>query len=121
MSVPAVTTEYWVGELAKLVTEHVAKTREAITRLEDRIIDLEGHAEHGPDGTCGVCAPEPETVSADTYSVDRIFSDDTDVRWASAEMECSHPTCFDHIMPGHAIVSAGPGHSGHNEWRHRDH
>lgn len=107
MSVPAKTTEYWVGELANLVTEHVARTKEAITRLEDRIIDLEGHAEHGPAGTCGVCAPEPETVGADVYVL-------STVRLADFEGECGDPFCSTSIRHGDDVIQR------QGKWVHND-
>ena len=65
MSVPVRPVEYWVGELAELVRDHVRQTSELIAMLEERITDLEGHVEHGPDGECGVCTPE--TVGAEVY------------------------------------------------------
>jgi hypothetical protein len=112
MSIPVKSTEYWVAELAKLFTEHVTHTKDVITDLENRVTDLEGHIEHGPGGECGICAPE--TVGADVYVLGVV-------QYATQPMECAHPTCFVGIEEGDEIARVGTGHSGHNEWRHRDH
>lgn len=167
MPVSVRSVEHWVAELGELVSQHVRTTNEKISALEARIIDLEGHIEHGPDGTCGVCASESETVGAVVYRADQdflsglgqIFVSESETECfdpfcggpilvgdsmvkvqegkyshvqcfnimsgdggtAHEEMTCAHSTCFVPIKPGDAIVFAGTGHSGHNEWRHRDH
>lgn len=112
MSVPVRPVEYWIAELSELVRQHVTLTNKKISELEARIVDLEGHAEHGSEGECGVCAPE--TVGADVYVLEVV-------QYATKEMECAYPTCFVSIEEGDEIARVETGHSGHNEWRHRDH
>lgn len=75
-----------IVELGQLVGGHVRATDAAMQLLEDRITDLEGHIEHGPEGRCGVCGPDdddeipyrPETVGAPLYVIGRIMNADTE-------------------------------------------
>lgn len=72
--------------------------RARITELEERVQDLEGHAEHGPDGTCGVCSPE--TVGADAYG--QIITSDR-------ETTCRNPHCGEPINPGDSVITVDEG------------
>lgn len=85
----------------------IAKADRRIKELNDRVEDLEGHAEHGPDGTCGVCAAEgsddgPETVSADEYATSDFNG------------YCAGLGCTNMINVGDSIVQTKRG------WKHRD-
>jgi hypothetical protein len=80
---PTITFERLVIELGELFAGHVRQTDAEMTELRNRIVDLEGHAEHGPSGRCGVCEPDdadeiayrPETVGAPLYAIHRIMND----------------------------------------------
>lgn len=91
-----------VRDMGELFRQHVASLSGKIKALEERVHELEEHAEH-----------KPKTVGADEYG-------SGDVAISDFESECSYPICFTPIVPGDAIVRTGTGHSGHNEWRHRD-
>lgn len=69
-----------------------------VTELEERVQDLEGHAEHGPDGECGVCAPE--TVGRDKYG---------DLTTADSESKCRNPHCGEPINAGDDVITVGEG------------
>lgn len=98
-----------VRDMGELFRTHVAQQNERIRELSDRVQDLEGHAEHGPDEECGICAPE--TVGADEYGTgDVAISDFTG--------ECS--SCDEKIKPGNEIVALGWDDDAQMKWRHRD-
>ncbi len=102
-----------VRDMGELFRTHVAQQNEKIRALETRVLDLEGHAEHGPAETCGFCAPDdaPETVGADEYGTgDVAISDFTG--------ECEE--CDDKIKPGDEIVALGWGTDAQMRWRHRE-
>lgn len=93
--------------LTECVREHAQMTNAKIKTLEDRITDLEGHAEHGPDGECGVCAPE--TVGPEEYVQGVAVSEFTG--W------CAGETCWENIVPGDQIVQNEQGMWVHNDCR----
>lgn len=99
-----------VADGFELIRQRFAAQNETIRALTERVQDLEGHVEHGPDGTCGVCDPEPDdakTVGADEYGSDVVIADFVD--------DCAAaPDCTVLIKPGHEIVNT------HEGWRHRD-
>lgn len=98
-----------VRDMGELFRTHVAQQNERIRELSERVQDLEGHAEHGPDGECGICSPE--TVGADEYGTSAVaISDFTG--------DCEE--CDDKITPGQEIVALGRGADAQMKWRHRD-
>jgi hypothetical protein len=96
-----------VRDLGELVRAHIAQLNEKIDRLEERVLDLEGHAEHGRDGECGMCVPE--TVGADEYGTSDVAISDF-----TGECESNDPACDGKIFLGEEIVKTACG------WRHRD-
>lgn len=97
---------YRFGEMFR---EHMNAYQETIKELKERIEDLEGHAEHGPGTTCGVCCPPddcPETVGADVYA--EIISSDF-------EGECANANCGLPILPGDEIIRVDE-----EKWVHDD-
>lgn len=100
-----------VLRFGEMMREHVTGYHETIKELRERIEDLEGHAEHGPAGTCGVCVPEedsPETVGAREYG---------SVTVSGFEGECADPFCDDKIIPGDDIVNVSEGKFLHEQCR----
>ncbi len=94
-----------VRDMGELFRTHVEQQNKRIRELTDRVQDLEGHAEHGPDGECGVCAPDgPETVGADEYGTRDIVISDFEDRCL-----CSNP-----IMFGDELVQK------EGKWFHRE-
>lgn len=92
-----------VRDMGELFRQHSASLGAKIRKLEERVQDLEGHAEHGPAGTCGVCAPddgEPETVGADVYGL---------IKTADFEGQCHNPHCTDRITPGDDVIEIDEG------------
>jgi hypothetical protein len=92
-----------VIRFGEMLREHITGYRETIKELRERIEDLEGHAEHGPDGTCGVCLPEedsPETVGAPAYG---------EIVTVDFEEPCAHPFCGTQILPGDEAVYMDEG------------
>lgn len=92
-----------VLRLGDMFREHMTAYETKIKELTDRIDDLEGHAEHGPDGTCGVCTPpddDPETVGAGEYGTEIV---------ADFDAPCADPFCDDKIIPGDDVVIIGEG------------
>lgn len=94
-----------VSEMGELFRSHMKIMGARIAALEERVQDLEGHAEHGPSGSCGVCAPE--TVGAESYATGEIAISDFTT-------ECDSSMCPQMISPGQEIVLTTMG------WRHRD-
>lgn len=86
-----------VTRLVEMFTDHVESHREKVRELTERIEDLEGHIEHGPDGSCGMCT---ETVGADEYG--QIIT-------ADFESECANYICRVAILPGDEIVEVYEG------------
>lgn len=100
-----------VRRLGEMFREHMIGYADKIKELTDRIEDLEGHAEHGPAGTCGICDPEddePETVSAGEYG---------SIITADFDGECAHPFCDDVIMPGDEVQIMDEGKFIHDQCR----
>jgi len=100
-----------VLRLGDMFREHMNAYQVKIQELTDRIEDLEGHAEHGTDGTCGVCTPpddEPETVSAGEYG---------SIITADFDGVCAHPFCGDVIMPGDEVQIMDEGKFIHDHCR----
>lgn len=95
-----------VHDMGELFRQHVASLSGKIKALEERVQDLEGHAEHGTDTTCGICVPddEPETVGADEYGSGVIAISDFD-GWC---------TCTGQIRPGDEVRYL------EGKWVHRD-
>jgi len=101
-----------VLRFGEMFREHLQAYAEKIKELQDRIEDLEGHAEHGPDGTCGVCTPDDddtETVGAGEYG---------DLIVADFEDECADPFCDDKIIPGDEVVIISEGKFLHEQCKH---
>lgn len=91
-----------VRDMGELFRQHTATLNAKIRDLEERVTDLEGHAEHGPDSTCGICAPEdePETVGANEYGL---------IQTADFEGDCHNPHCGDKITPGQEVIEIDEG------------
>lgn len=88
-------------ELGQLLRKQSAKIRdleEQLSDMHDRIEDLEGHAEHDGNGTCGVCSPE--TVGPDVYAPVQI---------ATTEGSCQNPHCADMIKIGDMVIKVDEG------------
>lgn len=96
-----------VRDMGELFRQHAAFLSGRIKELEERVQDLEGHAEHDADTTCGICVPddEPETVGADEYGSGDIAISDFD-GWC--------PTCNGRIYPGDEVRHL------EGKWIHRD-
>jgi len=94
----------FVLRFGAMLREHLISYQDTIKELRDRIEDLEGHAEHGTNGTCGVCDPpeedSPETVGAPEYGV-IVTVDFTEL--------CAHPFCGTEILPGDDAVYMDEG------------
>jgi len=88
-----------VRDMGELFRQHTANLSAKIKALEERVQDLEGHVEHGPDGTCGVCTPE--TVGPAVYG--QIITT------ADFEGECQNPHCTDRITPGDDVIEIDEG------------
>lgn len=87
-----------MGELFRL---HTASLNARIKALEERVQDLEGHAEHGSDETCGICVfDEPETVGPEAYG---------QIKTADFEAACRNPHCKDGITPGEDVIEIDEG------------
>jgi hypothetical protein len=96
----------------EMFREHVSGYNATIKELTERVEDLEGHAEHGSDGTCGICLPEedsPETVGAPEYG---------DLIVADFDGECADPFCDDKIIPGDEVVAVAEGKFLHEQCKH---
>jgi hypothetical protein len=84
--------------------ERLAELRLENESLRERVTDLEGHVEHGPDGSCGVCAVEPEPGAVVIAGFDGVCEAD----------EC-RTSVFRKISSGQEIVAAEGG-----KWVHRE-
>lgn len=88
-----------VRDMGELFRQHVSALTSKIRVLEERVCDLEGHAEHGPEATCGVCTPE--TVGDGEYGPIQV---------ADFEGDCQNPHCTEKIItPGTSVIKVDEG------------